>query len=65
LYCARLLRSGLSTLQPAHLHTSPFRMGNPEVGFRLCANGKNQVPATLCTMLCSTLLGTAITWLVG
>ena len=38
LCCARLLRSGISTLQPAHLHTSPFRMGNPEVGFRLCAN---------------------------
>ena|GEM_PF-2655752 len=38
LCCAGLLRSGISTLQPAHLHTSPFRMGNPEVGFRLCAN---------------------------
>jgi len=38
LSCARLLRSGISTLQPAHLHTSPSQMGNPRVGFRLCAN---------------------------
>jgi len=35
LSCARLLRSGISTL---HLHTSPSQMGNPRVGFRLCAN---------------------------
>jgi hypothetical protein len=38
LCCARLLRSDISTLVPAHLHTSPPEVGNPEVGFRLRAN---------------------------
>jgi len=64
LCCARLLRSGISTLVPAHLHTSPPEMGNLGVGFRLRANCSSQVSVTTRTAFYNAMFAIAITRLV-